>query len=393
LAGDPHRLILELLSSCRETAGRRVRVRCARVGGVEYCLYTYKAVDWRVFYERPCLSYARGTVIVGGEHLILPFTKFFNYGEVPATRPEALPPRPLRVYEKLDGTLVVAWRDPVTGELRGNTRGLLWMQGMDGSVDPEGGVRNPFFRGLLEYARREGLEYELESLVAEGRAVMFELVVPGMPASQAHTLERIDEYARLVQDRGEAYLLAARDLGSLRLEPAPGGWPLTPKSYPGDPRLLEEALARHPGEGVVAWYEALQYEGPLRYLDPLVKYKSRVYLLRVTGIQSSRGLLAYALAGGLDDLRGVVSGERLQVLEEAYREYTGLLEAARRLHPHARKARGYGLRGWLLEVVEDPDRALTVLLRVAPKKLELVPGFIRRGRARLEEVARRIGVS
>jgi len=362
------------------------------VGGVEYCLYTYRVVDWKVFYERPCLAYARGTVVVGGERLVLPFTKFFNYGEVPATRPEALPPRPLRVYEKLDGTLVAAWRDPVTGELRGNTRGLLWLHGMDGSVDPAGGVRNPFFQGLLEYARREGLSYELESLVDDRRVAMFELVVPGVPASQAHTVERIDEYARLAIEKGEAYLLATRDLESLRLEPARGGWPLTPREYPGDPRLLEAALARHPGEGLVAWYESLPYEGPLRYLDPLVKYKSRVYLLRVTGIQSNRGLLAYALSGGLDDLRGIIEEERLRYLEEAYKEYTGLVEAARRLHPHARRARGYGLRGWLLEVVEDPDRALPVLLRVAPRKPELVPGFIRRGRVRLEEIARRLGV-
>jgi hypothetical protein len=43
-----------MLKGCRGRApARRLRVKCRVEGGVEYCLYTYKGADWRLFYEHP----------------------------------------------------------------------------------------------------------------------------------------------------------------------------------------------------------------------------------------------------------------------------------------------------------------------------------------------------
>ncbi len=392
MAGVDPQAALRALAECSEKAPRRsLRVRCAEEGGVEYCLYAYKVADWRVFAEHPCLALARGSVVVDGRHLILPFTKFFNLGELPGVDARGLEGRePVRVYEKLDGTLVIVWVDPVTGDLRAHTRGMLWMDSPEGVTAVGGGPANPYVRALLKYVEREGLRSRLDEIASQGVA-MFELVVPGLPASRAHTMG--ETLSGL--DRGRPYLLAVRRYGSMELEPPEGyEWPLKPMEVGG---ALEDLRVIVPSwedrEGVVAWFNDRIYPEPLDMLDPLLKLKSPAYLLRVSGISSRRGQIAHVLRGGLDDIRWQLSDEEARAFEEAYRVYQELEETVRRLHPHWRELKAAGLRGWLLEAVKDPDKTLGLVVEQAPRKPEKLARFLEHSLKRLVKVASRAGLT
>lgn len=380
--------VVEALRECQARAPRRsLRVKCAVEGGVEYCLYTYKAADWRVFLEYPCLTLARGTVVVEGKHVVLPFTKFFNLGEVPGVDAKGLRGRePVRVYEKLDGTLVVVWIDPVTGELRGHTRGMLWMESPEG-VAAESGVANPHVRAFMGYVEREGLGGRLWRLAEEG-VVLFELVVPGLPASRSHTLGTVLEGL----ERARPYLLAVRRHGTMELEhPESFEWPLKPQALHGSLESLRLQVAEwEDKEGVVAWFPEPIYPEPIEMLDPLLKVKSPRYLLKVSGIGSRRGQIAHVLKGGLDDIRWQLSDEEARAFEEAYRIYQDLEERIKALHPYWQDLRALGLRGWLLEAVKDPDKTLGLVVENAPRKPEKLPRFLEHSLARLEKIAARL---
>jgi len=386
--GDPifhpaAREILGLLQACAR-ARKYVRVKCRARGGREYCLYRYTTPDWRPFYTHPCLAYARGTLVIDGAWLVLAFTKFFNAGETPDTALERLPERPRLACEKLDGTMVAMWRDPYTGELTGHTRGLLPWEPPPGTTAFRG---NPYVARLLEYARENRLHTTLDTIVGDREVAIFELVVPGLPASRAAGRRETLAYARASRERGQPYLLAVRSLEAMRLDPARGLWPLEPRCIEGETsRGLRRLASTADHEGYVAWYERLGFTGPLSMLDPLVKFKSWEYLLRVSGIQTSRGKIAYALRGGLDDLRPQLSEEEYGALAQAVEEYQALQELLQKASTMLPQAKAHGLRGWLLTAAQNPDKTLQLILENGPRKIGKLPGWLRAARRRLERV-------
>lgn len=382
----------EVLESCRGV--RASRVRCATYSGVEYCVYTYKTADWRAFKANPCLLYARGTVVVrdrsGGVYTFLPFTKFFNAGETDYTILSRLSKLRIgSVYEKLDGTLIIMWRDPVTGELRANTRGSLWSHpGMGGPPDPEDRIVNPYVRGLMAYIDREGLARVAGDLVDRYETVMLELVVPGEAASRAHS--KPGRYMELAATVGKAYLLAYRGHDGRLAEPGAGEWPLQPVriSVPGSPEGLLGRVEDLGAEGVVAWYRDNPYQGPLEGIDPLVKFKSRSYLLKVTGLQSKRAVLAYVLEHGVDDLVGVLEVGELEVLGRVYEEYQRLLRGLEELRTRRGelRRRGINVRGLIARGLESPERLRGELIAGAPRDYEKALKYIERLNRTLERV-------
>lgn len=392
---DQQRLA-EVLDSCSRV--REARVRCASYPWARYCVYTYKTADWRVFREKPCLLYSRGTVVVedrsGGVHVYLPFTKFFNAGETDYTLYNRLSKLQVgSVYEKLDGTLVVVWHDPVTGELRANTRGSLWSHpGGRGNPDPGARVINPFVRGLMRYIDENSLRRSLESIVEDKWTVMLELVAPGMAASRAH--HDPEEYMEAVQRRGVAYLLAYRGRNGRLEEPGEGEWPHRPSklSVPRSPEELGGMVEGLGIEGVVAWYRESPYQGPLEGIDPLVKFKSRSYLFRVTGLQSRRSILAYTLQGGVDDLAGVVEPGELEVLRRIHAEYQRLLqgiEELRRRRDELRR-RGITVRGLIARGIESPERLHGEVVSRSPRDYWKALSFLERLNRSLERILEKL---
>ncbi|MCE4603131.1 MAG: hypothetical protein F7B18_08105 [Desulfurococcales archaeon] len=383
---------MELLEAC--TRVREARVRCATYPWAKYCVYTYKTADWRVFRDKPCLLYSRGTVVVedrsGGIHVFLPFTKFFNAGETDYTLYNRLSRLEIgSVYEKLDGTLIVAWRDPVTGDLRVNTRGSLWSHpGSGDTPDPEARLVNPFARGLVRYLEENRLKDRLERILDDKWTVMFELVVPGMAASRAYN--RPEEYMEAAQARGVAYLLAYRGTAGHLEEPGESEWPHQPTRLeaPGSPEELGGIVEGMGIEGVVAWYRRSPYQGPLEGIDPLVKFKSRTYLFRVTGLQSKRSILAYTLQGGVDDLAGMVDPEELEVLRRIHAEYQRLLRGIEELRRRREvlRRRGITVRGLIARGLENPERLHGEVVASAPRDYEKALSFLERLNRTVERI-------
>ncbi len=301
--------------------------KCTEVGGHRYCIYKYRYVSFIDFVRDPYAALARGTVVIDGERVVVPFTKFFNWWEIPGLDPSLLGPAK-GSYVKLDGTMVAAWIDPYTGDLRANTRGLLWNMAPGHKrvlVDDDGRVLNPFVKGLLHYARENSLLEDLEEIAGRGVAV-FELVVPGMPASGN---VRNTKYAEMAEKKGVPYLLAVREDGVIR-QPEMYEWPLKPEEV--DPW---EAASKDDMEGAVAWYESIPLPPPLDSLslDPLLKFKSRAYLLRVGAITGWRSIVALAISGRLDDALGLIPDpkerEALAELVELAGEVEEIVERGR----------------------------------------------------------------
>jgi len=91
----------------------------------DYALYEYTSetlfdANWSAEAQA-----ARGLVVdaASGRVLCNPMPKFFNLNEVEATRIKNLPDEPFIALEKLDGTLILVWRDPKRNEWIYNTRG------------------------------------------------------------------------------------------------------------------------------------------------------------------------------------------------------------------------------------------------------------------------------
>ncbi|BES81822.1 hypothetical protein [Pyrodictium abyssi] len=102
--------------------------RCLLPSGKE-CILLYKySLQPRDYLRRLILAAARGAVVrhyPGGavKQPAMPFAKFFNYRE--CRECSRIPGAGFVATEKLDGTLVAAYRDPDTGELLLSTRGSL----------------------------------------------------------------------------------------------------------------------------------------------------------------------------------------------------------------------------------------------------------------------------
>ncbi len=99
-----------------------------------------------------------------GAVVSLPFHKFFNVNERPETQFHAIKHLRAEVYEKLDGSLIHAYRHPATGELTLSTR--------MGSDTPQAQAALAFARSAPELWRLIG------GVVDGGATPLFELVGP-----------------------------------------------------------------------------------------------------------------------------------------------------------------------------------------------------------------------
>ena len=282
--------------------------RCARVGGAVYCVFKYTTVMHEKLVKHPVLSAMRGTVVkIDGDSLFtvaFPFAKFFNFEETSFTSRLPETGRP-RTTLKLDGTLVVAWRDPDTGELHFNTRGMLEWHSPD-RRNPCKKTCNPFVIAFKNAVRRLSLEHELETLTREDRTVMFELVSDRRPTDPMP-----DPYS----DKWTPYLIAYRRHDDYQiLYPVvdfdPGALPHVPVLNVELDELLETVPYWKDKEGVVIHYPGHTY-GDYKWWNYLVKLKSIVYVLESSpGGISFRTIARLIIDGYYDDLKPYLRGDR-----------------------------------------------------------------------------------
>jgi len=278
---------------------RALREACVADSEAETCIYSYgKFVGPANFLSKPILAACRGLVVEwfrgGGYRLAaLPFPKFFNLGEVPQTRTP--PPKGFVATEKLDGTLVIVWRDRF-GELRTATRSLLDRH--TPRREPASSIANPYSLAFIRAIRRMGIAEEIESLVGDGATAMFELV-GRVPASRAAAEgETIDPG----DPSWKPYLLALR--------PPRGPVTYVEMGIPSAPRVgvetVEEAteLVRRwsDREGIVLHYPGMLYDPRFPWWDYLVKLKSPRYLMIVSGSVSPKAIAVAVARGTIDDL-------------------------------------------------------------------------------------------
>ena len=308
--------------------------RCLRLRGFKDCVIIYKeSLVARDYLERPVLAAARGAVVrhYGGggvRQLSMPFAKFFNYRE--CRECSKLPGTRCIAREKLDGTLVIAYRDPDTGELLLSTRGSLHRPPV---------ANNPYAERFLAAVKRLGLGYELESLVGDDTTAMFELVNRECPAS--HCLGR-----ELEKPPGDPawtpYLLALRDNKSLELIiPEPTAFPAPRSAGTEDPREALRMAKRLSGEGVVIYFPGETYLG-FRWWNYMLKAKNRVYVFKAL-LEASRAdeatkrsmyrrIARQITLGRIDDLLPLLEGTEYKAFaQEYYEAYRGLVEAYTRL--------------------------------------------------------------
>lgn len=134
-----------------QEAARQDRLRVSRVDGLE--LFCYNNTT---FYEQmgspwdPVARAARGITFdqETGELVALPFPKFFNLGEHERVEPERLPDEPIRVTEKLDGTMIIAFHD-----------GRRWRTATKGSLEsPQAQWAYQQMQEQFSASRLDGLE-------------------------------------------------------------------------------------------------------------------------------------------------------------------------------------------------------------------------------------------
>lgn len=120
--------------------------------------YTDRCTDDQAWNEitRQC----RGLILNAetGEVVALPMEKFFNIGEMPETQPDRLPNEPFTVFEKVDGSLLIGYR---------NSQGELSLSSSGSFDTPESRLGNQLLRQI---ARRNEIPSELTPL--------FELLSP-----------------------------------------------------------------------------------------------------------------------------------------------------------------------------------------------------------------------
>jgi len=298
----------------REDLSRYYTFRCARTDGGVYCVYKYTTVMSEKLVKHPILSVMRGTVVrLDGNvpyTVAFPFAKFFNYAETRYTSQLPSGARP-RITLKLDGTLIIVWRDPFTGELHYNTRGMTEWH----SPDRPGPCRttcNPYVIAFLNSIKRLSLEYELDSLAREDRTVMFELVSDRRPTE---TMPEPDS------DKWTPYLIAYRRHDDYRImypvvDFDPGALPHVPVLDVRLDELLETVPYWTDKEGVVIHYPGLTYDN-FKWWNYLVKLKSIVYVLESSpGGISYRTIARLIIDGYYDDLKPYLRGDRAVFAEQ-----------------------------------------------------------------------------
>ncbi len=284
--------------------------RVVNYGEYKDFLFYYKLLSVDDYFRYPILATMRGSVLrvyEGGDvkQVAFPFTKFFNYKET--ERSSELPRKGYIITEKLDGTLIIVWRDPDTGGLRFNTRGMmdyhnvrLFTRGGVTGMDTRGKITNPYVIRFVNSVRRMGLWEELESIVRDGRTVMFELVYK-VPASHQLGVEKTP----VDSPDWKPYLLAYRDHKTMEIiYPDDTLFPIPQRYSVHDvddvPTMVEHMRGK---EGVVVYYPNLSYVPGVKWWNYMVKIKNSYYMLTSKAVSTELSWkgLAKAVIGGVDD--------------------------------------------------------------------------------------------
>jgi len=311
------------------------------VEGKEWCecVYRYTELGTIKYFRYPILSVLRGSVVrfySNGEarQVSFPFAKFFNEGEVRADRLEkygivARDTENVDKYagknalatEKIDGTLIVVWRDPDTGVLRANTRGRL-----------DVGKRNWFVEIFFGTIERRGMWNDLEELVGDNETVMFELRSSDYPGSTM-PFKYVEWSADNIDgcwEKWTPYLLARRRHDTLEIEyyrDSVFDMPVTIDARRFDDVM--EFVRTHPEkEGVVLWFPGMRYMDEFVWWDYLVKMKNFAYLLKTvfTGRKPYRKIMKYIGNGRIDDLYPFLPDDMKEFVDTVREKYDKLME-------------------------------------------------------------------
>ncbi|ALU12566.1 hypothetical protein EYM_05205 [Ignicoccus islandicus DSM 13165] len=241
-------------------------VRCYEVNGKRLCVYSYRRPPPPI----PLLVDARGTVIEwskeGPRLIAYPFHKFYNVGEY--ERPSG---KPLKVFEKLDGTMISAFE--YEGEVFAATRKRLW-------------IDSPFARVAKEMLSETDLK---------GYTYVYELIGPGSGSAWMGEEEHLrrDMEWKLVP-------LARRDMKTLALYPLEG-----PREFRvSDLDELKDTIERINVEGAVLWYEI----GKVKPKMFKIKSTNYVKLMKLINL-GYEGLARIILMNKLDDVLPYLSDE------------------------------------------------------------------------------------
>ncbi len=298
----------------------RLWVKCYPQGNSRLCIYSYKRPPKEPV---PLLLDARGTVIAwtrdGPELVAYPFHKFFNLGEHEWLKKENLP-KPKRVFEKLDGTMISIFE--YEGKVRAATRKRL-------------DVDSLFAKKALEL---------VEDFEPRGTHI-FELLGPGSGSKWVDLVENVfrDEKWSLVP-------LAFRDMRTLNLYPVMG-----PKEYyVASLDEVEEMLNKY-SEGFVVWFE----EGKQRPL--MIKVKSPSYQDIIETLKMGvEGIAKLIILNRLDDASRYIKPELLKKAKE-------IMERLDEIEKNVLRGKfdDENVKAWL-EI--DPSRAVEEAVKVCLRR-------------------------
>ena len=387
--------------------------RCLRLGVGKDCVISYKySLEPRDYLRRPVLAAARGAVVRhyrggGVRQLAMPFAKFFNYRE--CRECSRIPSNRFIATEKLDGTLIVAYRDPDTGELLLSTRGSLHRPPV---------ARNPYAERFLASVERLGLRWELESMVREKTTVMFELVNTACPASRC--LGRELE-APPGDPRWRVFLIAARSHDTMEISyDSSSAFPRPRRIEAGSFKELVRIANSLAGEGLVVLFPGETYLG-FPWWNYMLKMKNKQYVFRsllgaaeideATRRSMYRRVARLVASGRIDDVAPLLEGTEFADFATRYREeyrrlveaYTLLAEKLRALIARhgAEKTRNYlrhnlamkSLADDMEQILENPEAAASRTVReklLAKGGPEALLNALKRYRKRIETIINEI---
>ena len=232
------------------------------------CVYKYTNNNSKYFIKFPILAVMRGSVArfyEGGDvkQVAFPFAKFFNWKENSIS--SKIPSTKWVITEKLDGSLVVVWRDPDTGELRANTRGTL---------------DSPIIEAFWDSVKRMELREHLEGLVKENTTWMFEFVNPEYPASMV--FRNIVEIIKEQPHKFTPYLLAYRDHSTMEIEynvdtdfPRPRFYNINTVDD-----IMHRVKEMTDKEGLVVHFPGHLYDTRFKWWNYILKIKSKSYVIK-----------------------------------------------------------------------------------------------------------------
>lgn len=264
----------------------------------------------------------RDIVVGNTDVLAWPMCRFYNFGDTSCHDVDWNDPQ-LRVYEKVDGTCIIVYWDPLHQKWHCATRSV-----------PEADL--PIFKGHIEIGDTTFAELFLKALVAtreeiSGQDVTWTVDGPDkvIHLSKEHTyvFELVSRYNQIVVDYPEprAYLLAVRHLltgaevmpESIRIQHVrrPRTWPLKDPVSVG---TFVNTMNPSELEGAVVC------DGKFRRM----KIKSMAYVLahksKDTVTASPRNALQAIILEKIDDIIPLVPkdvGDKMMKMQEAYAQY------------------------------------------------------------------------